>query len=85
MTDDKRRNELPGNTSPLGISRREAAALVGVSVSTFDAMVADGRMPTPKQIGGRKVWSMVQVAKHFHELPQEPTVDFDKDRHKLVW
>lgn len=46
---------LPKSLPPVGISRPEAAALVGVSTSKFDEMVADGRMPGPKKIDGRTV------------------------------
>jgi predicted DNA-binding transcriptional regulator AlpA len=41
---------------PLGLSRVEAAQYIGVSPSTFDKMVADGRMPKPISINARKVW-----------------------------
>jgi len=40
----------------LGLSRAEAAEYIGVGVSLFDQMVADGRMPQPKLINTRKVW-----------------------------
>ena len=40
----------------IGLSRVEAAEYIGVSSTTFDAMVADGRMPHPKEIGSRRVW-----------------------------
>jgi predicted DNA-binding transcriptional regulator AlpA len=39
-----------------GLSRLEGADYVGVSPSTFDEMVADGRMPQPKTINSRIVW-----------------------------
>lgn len=41
-----------------GLSRKQAAAYIGVGSSKFDAMVADGRMPTPKKIDGRRVWDL---------------------------
>ena len=38
---------------PRGLSRVEAADYIGVSPTTFDKLVADGRMPAPKQINSR--------------------------------
>ena len=42
-----------------GLSRIEAAMFIGVSASKFDELVNDGRMPTPRQIDGRKVWDVL--------------------------
>lgn len=54
----------------IGLSRTEAAEYIGVSVSTFDAMVADGRMPNAKAIGARRVWSRQAIERAFAELPE---------------
>ncbi len=54
----------------LGLSRPEAAEYVGVSPSTFDVMVGDGRMPKPKAIGSRRVWSRAEIERAFAELPE---------------
>ena len=64
-----RSTALPEGTLPRGLSRRQAAAYVGVSPTTFDAMVADGRMPKPKHIGARRVWDRRRVDEAFDELP----------------
>ena len=40
----------------LGLSLKEAAAYIGVSMSLFDQMVDDGRMPQPVRINARVVW-----------------------------
>ena len=64
-----RRYALPEGTLPRGLSRRQVAAYVGVSPTTFDAMVGDGRMPKPKQIGKRRVWDRLRVDEAFDELP----------------
>jgi excisionase family DNA binding protein len=53
----------------LGLSRAEAAEYVGVSPSTFDLMVADGRMPGPKAIGARRLWARAEIERSFAELP----------------
>ena len=41
-----------------GLSRLEAAAYVGVGVTTFDGMVGRGELPTPIRIGARVLWDM---------------------------
>lgn len=60
---------LPRSLPPAGISREEAAAFVGVSASLFDEMVDDGRMPGPKRINGRVVWSVRKLTLAFEALP----------------
>lgn len=57
--------------APIGLSREEAAAFIGVGASKFDQMVDDGRMPKPKVVDGRRVWSRLSVAKAFAALPDE--------------
>ena len=74
MTAD-RRPTLP--IEPRGLSRVVAAAYVGVGVTKFDQMVADGLMPPPVQLGGRKVWDKRAVDLAFDALsdavaPPEP-------------
>ena len=44
---------------------------VGVSATKFDELVADGRMPKPKQIDGRKVWDVRKLDLAFDALPDE--------------
>lgn len=52
-----------------GLHREESAAYVCVSANTFDRMVADGLMPKPKQIYGRKVWDVRALDRAFSALP----------------
>jgi len=54
-----------------GLSRDEAAVYVGVSPGKFDQMLADGRMPAPKRIDGRKVWDIRSLDIAFDQLPME--------------
>ncbi len=54
---------------PRGLSRIEAAAYIGVSMSMFDQMVKDGRMPPPKRINSRVVWDRRSLDSAFEELP----------------
>ena len=62
----------------IGLSRTEAAELIGVSTTLFDELVADGRMPGPKLINTRRVWSRVKIEKAFAELPEEGSSATDK-------
>lgn len=55
----------------LGLSREIAAKFIGVSSTTFDVMVKDGRMPAPRRIGARKLWSRVELESAFDALPKD--------------
>ena len=46
---------------PRGLNRLEAARYIGVSPTTFDKLVTDGRMPRPKEIGARRVYDRAQL------------------------
>jgi predicted DNA-binding transcriptional regulator AlpA len=66
-----------------GLSRVEAAMFVGVSPSLFDQLVADGRMPEPFRINGRKIWDLHKVDIAFDALSScdgrdESWDDFDQ-------
>jgi predicted DNA-binding transcriptional regulator AlpA len=65
---------LPPSLPPLGLSRVEAAAYIGVSPSMFDLMVKDGRMPRPKRINGRVVWDRKRVEAYWASLPDEDSL-----------
>jgi hypothetical protein len=54
-----------------GLSREEASTYIGVSPGKFDQMLADGRMPVPKRIDGRKVWDIRDLDMAFDALPRE--------------
>lgn len=54
-----------------GLSRIEAAEVVGVSPTLFDAMVADGSMPRPKKVGRRLLWDSWEINRSFSALPDE--------------
>jgi predicted DNA-binding transcriptional regulator AlpA len=53
---------------PRGLSRVEAAFYVGVSPNTFDKLVAEGHMPKPKHLFGRRVWDRLQLDYAFDAL-----------------
>lgn len=71
MTD--RPNVLPPSLPPRGLSREQAAAYIGVSPSLFDDMVADGRMPQPREFNRRNVWDRYELDEHFGKLPHRST------------
>jgi hypothetical protein len=54
-----------------GLSRDEASMYIGVSPGKFDQMLADGRMPVPRRIDGRKVWDIRDLDLAFEALPKE--------------
>ena len=63
----------PLSYPPRGLSREESARYVGVAASTFDAMVADRKMPRPKRVGGRIIWDRIALDMAFADLPETPT------------
>lgn len=70
-----RYTSLPPTLAPRGLCREAAASYVGISPGTFDGMVADGRMPGPKQIGYRKVWDIRALDMAFDRLPDTETIN----------
>lgn len=60
-----------------GLSRVEAAGYIGIGASKFDAMVADGRMPKPKKIDGRRVWDVRSLDRSFDALPGGEDSDYN--------
>jgi exosome complex RNA-binding protein Rrp42 (RNase PH superfamily) len=50
---------------------------IGVSAGKFDEMVADGRMPRPVRIDGRKVWDIRSLDLAFDELPKAEPNSWD--------
>jgi excisionase family DNA binding protein len=78
-------NHLPQGVLPLGLTREQAAELVGVSVSTFDRMVVSGEMPRARMARGCVRWDAVELAKAFRKLPRQggemrnPSEDDDDD------
>lgn len=57
--------------APKGLSRTEAARHIGVSTTTFDKMVGDGRMPRPKLVGSRVLWDRYKLEAFFDALPED--------------
>lgn len=63
-----------------GLGRVEAAAAVGISATTFDTLVAAGRMPRPRLINARKVWDVDELRAAFKCLPRD-----GEDREDETW
>jgi excisionase family DNA binding protein len=53
---------------PRGLSREEAARYIGVSATTFDRLIAEGRMPKPLRVGKRTIWDRVKLELAFSAL-----------------
>ena len=54
-----------------GLDRVESAAAVGISATTFDGLVAQGKMPRPRMINSRKVWDVDELRAAFKSLPRD--------------
>ena len=65
-----RQSALPPSLPPRGLQRVAAAEYIGVSPTTFDEMVDDGRMPPPKAINRRRVWDRRQLDVAFDGLEE---------------
>ena len=70
-----RTSVLPPSCPPRGLSRVAAAEYIGIGVTKFDEMVADARMPAPRQIDARKVWDRLELDAAFAALPHEAAVN----------
>lgn len=57
--------------SPRGLKLAQAARYVGVGVTKFNEMVADGRMPKARKIDTRKVWDSRELDDAFDALPHD--------------
>ena len=62
---------LPASCPPFGLSREQSAVSINVGTTLWDEMVGDGRMPKPKRINGRNVWSRQEIGEAFAALPSD--------------
>ena len=67
--------ENPFPQWPRGLRRALAAEYIGVSLSLFDTMVRDGRMPKPKRVDNRTIWDRVAVDRAFDVLDGGQALD----------
>lgn len=63
-------DHLPPGVLPFNVAREAAAALVGVSVTKFEAMVADGRMPEARTVDARVLWDTDELRAACRLLPR---------------
>lgn len=59
--------------TPIGLSREQAAAHIGVCPNTFEKLVRAGVMPRPVRIGRRKLWHRIEIEAAFADLPRAPS------------
>ncbi len=68
------------DVQPRGLPRHKAAAYVGMSASTFDRWVADGRMPVASIREGRCiVWDRFELDDAFEALKADPIANDEWD------
>lgn len=64
--------ELPTpvvSIEPITVGREDAARLLGIGVSTFEAHVARGKLPQPRMLGARAVWLVAELRRAAEALP----------------
>lgn len=54
---------------PISVGRDDAAQLIGIAVSTFEAHVARGTLPRARQLGGRAIWLVSELRRAAEALP----------------
>ncbi len=54
-----------------GLDENEAAVYLSLSPSFFRKLVADGLMPRPRIIGGRRIWDIEELDMALKALPRE--------------
>ncbi|RSB40960.1 hypothetical protein EGK63_15725 [Brevundimonas sp. 357] len=69
----RRHQDLPLSLPPRGLGREVASRYIGISVTKFDQLVQEGRMPAPKRIDGRKLWDRDALDEAFWALPDDGT------------
>ena len=55
--------------------RPEAAAALGVGVTTFDQWVSSGLMPKPIRVGGCVLWDAAEILAAWHAIATSESVD----------
>lgn len=73
-----------------GLSREAAAEYLSIGVTLFDDMVAAGRLPSPRELKKRRVWSRVELERAFNQVPrmawnQEPAPHEDQANDDTFW
>ncbi|MDB5578752.1 MAG: hypothetical protein JWR80_3928 [Bradyrhizobium sp.] len=63
---------------PRGLNREEAARYIGLGATTFDRLVADGRMPKPFRVGKRVIWDRLKLDAAFSDLDEDRENQIDR-------
>jgi predicted DNA-binding transcriptional regulator AlpA len=71
----EKHDPLPTGGVRRGLSRREAAAYVGVSPTLFDRAVVEGKMPKPFRLYGRVLWDIRKLDVAITALDTEDAAD----------
>jgi hypothetical protein len=67
---DHRSTSLPATLAPRGLNREQAAEYVGVGVTLFDRLVADGKLPKPVEVNSRRIWDRWALDASFGALAE---------------
>jgi len=68
-----------------GLSRELAAAYLGISAGTFDALVAEGLLPSPKRLKRRRIWDRLALDRAFAMIPDENGIIIASDEPDDIW
>lgn len=69
MSTKKSQNKQTRPITPLSVRREEAAAMIGVGLSSFERYVAAGLLPQARQLGGSALWLVEELADCLRNLP----------------
>lgn len=67
-----RRGRPALSEEPLYLSRRKAAAFVGVSAAKFDKLVERGEMPPPRLLIEQRMWDRALIVAYARSIAFDP-------------
>jgi predicted DNA-binding transcriptional regulator AlpA len=63
--------KMTTQAQPFGFDRTDGAAHLGLSVSSFDRLVASGMLPAGRMLGGAKRWVRTELERALIEAPAD--------------
>lgn len=60
---------------PRGLNREQAATYVGIGSRMFDELVAEGALPSPFRLRGRKIWDRTRLDRAIDDLQPDAAAD----------
>jgi predicted DNA-binding transcriptional regulator AlpA len=63
-------DHLPPGVVPFAVSRETGAELIGISPNHFDKLVKEGRLPAPREVGGRILWDSEEIRAAWRAMPR---------------